>query len=128
MSIKLLTYIALGGAFGAVGRYSATVAVTQWAASSFPFGTMLVNVVGSFLLGCLLAALSLDWSPSPEFRSFLQVGLLGAFTTFSTFSMDAYNQISRGDYIAAALYIGVSVVVGIFALISGVAVVRHIFA
>lgn len=128
MSAKLILYIALGGAIGAVGRYSATVAVTHWTSSNFPYGTLVVNVVGSFLLGCLLAALSLNWSPSPEFRSLLQVGALGAFTTFSTFSMDAYQQISRGDYMGLALYIGVSVIVGILALISGVALVRQVFA
>ncbi len=128
MSAKILIFVALGGALGAVGRYSVTVAVTQWTASSFPFGTVVVNVVGSFLLGGLLAASAVDAPPSPEFRSFLQVGILGAFTTFSTFSMDAYYQISRGDYLGAGLYIGVSVVVGIVALISGVALVRQLFA
>jgi len=127
MSVKLLLYIAVGGAVGAVGRYSITVAVTQWTTSSFPYGTMVVNILGSFLLGCLLAALSLNWSPSAEFRSLLQVGVLGAFTTFSTFSLDAYQQISRGDYLGTALYIGISVAIGILALISGVALVRQLF-
>ena len=126
MSAKLLLYIAAGGAFGAVGRYLATVMISQWLNSGFPYGTMIVNIVGSFALGCLLSALALEWSPSPEMRSFLQVGILGAFTTFSTFSMDAYNQITRGDYITAAVYVGVSVIVGIIALIIGVALVRQI--
>lgn len=127
MSIKLLVYIAVGGAIGAVGRYSATVVVTQWTDSSFPYGTLLVNTVGSFLLGCLLAALTVGWTPSNEFRSLLQVGVLGAFTTFSTFSMDAYHHLSRGDYLGASLYMGASVILGILALISGVALVRQFF-
>ena len=127
MSIKLLLYVALGGAIGAVGRYTATVAVAQWSDGDFPYGTLVVNTVGSFLLGCLLAALALGWTPSNEFRSLMQVGILGAFTTFSTFSMDAYNQLSRGDYFAASLYIGGSVLIGIIALITGVALIRQVF-
>ena len=128
MSVKLLLYIAAGGALGAVSRYSVTVMVNHWLNSDFPYGTLIVNIIGSFLLGCLLSIVALKWSPSPEIRSFLQVGLLGAFTTFSTFSMDAYSQISRGDFLEASIYISVSVVIGVIALIIGVALVRQIFA
>ena len=126
MSAKLLSYIAVGGALGAVGRYLFTVLISQWLNSGFPYGTIFVNIVGSFALGCLLSALALEWSPSHEVRSFVQVGILGTFTTFSAFSMDAYNQIIRGDYITAAVYVVVSVIAGIIALIIGVALVRQI--
>jgi CrcB protein len=126
MSAKLLLYIAVGGALGAVGRYLSTVLIGNWLNSGLPYGTMVVNIVGSFALGCLLSALALEWSPSQEVRSFVQVGILGAFTTFSAFSMDAYNQIIRGDYITAAVYVVVSVIAGIIALIIGVALVRQI--
>jgi len=128
MSIKLLLYIAVGGALGSVGRYFLTVLVNKYLNTSFPYSTMIINVSGSFALGCLFSALLLKWSPSLEARAFLQVGVLGAFTTFSTFSMDAYNQITRGDYLDAAVYLGVSVIVGVIALIFGVALVRQIFA
>ena len=127
MSVKLLLYIAAGGAFGAVSRYSVTVMVTQWSGSAFPYGTLVVNIVGSFLLGCLLSAMALNWSPSPEIRSFLQVGVLGAFTTFSTFSMDAYSQLSRGNILEASIYVGASVFIGVIALILGVVLVRQIY-
>lgn len=126
MSAKLLLYIAAGGALGAVGRYLSTVLIGHWLNSGLPYGTMVVNIIGSFALGCLLSALALEWSPSQEVRSFVQVGILGAFTTFSAFSMDAYNQIIRGDYITAAVYVVVSVIAGIIALIIGVALVRQI--
>ena len=126
MSAKLLLYIAVGGALGAVGRYLSIVLIGHWLNSGLPYGTMVVNIVGSFALGCLLSALALEWSPSQEVRSFVQVGILGAFTTFSAFSMDAYNQIIRGDYITAAVYVVVSVIAGIIALIIGVALVRQI--
>ena len=126
MSAKLLLYIAVGGALGTVGRYLSTVLIGHWLNSGLPYGTMVVNIVGSFAMGCLLSALALEWSPSQEVRSFVQVGILGAFTTFSAFSMDAYNQIIRGDYITAAVYVVVSVIAGIVALIIGVALVRQI--
>ena len=126
MSAKLLLYIAVGGALGTVGRYLSTVLIGHWLNSGLPYGTMVVNIVGSFAMGCLLSALALEWSPSQEVRSFVQVGILGAFTTFSAFSMDAYNQIIRGDYITAAVYVVVSVITGIIALIIGVALVRQI--
>ncbi len=128
MSAKLLLFIAMGGALGAVGRYSVTAMVTQWVNSPFPLGTMIVNILGSLLLGGLLSALALNWTPSPELRSLIQVGVLGAFTTFSTFSMDAYDQISRGEILGAAAYIGGSVVLGIVALMAGVALGRQVFA
>lgn len=127
MSLKMLLFVAVGGAVGAVGRYAVTVSVTQWTDSNFAYGTIAVNAVGSFLLGCLLAALALGWTPSNEFRSLLQVGVLGAFTTFSAFSLDAYSHISRGEYLGASIYIGASVLIGIVALISGVALVRQLF-
>jgi CrcB protein len=128
MSIKLLLYIALGGALGSVGRYLLTALVSKYLNTSYPYGTMIINVSGSFALGCLLSSLLLKWSPSLEARAFLQVGVLGAFTTFSTFSMDAYYQITRGDYLDAAVYVSVSVVLGVIALIIGVAFIRQIFA
>lgn len=128
MSLKFLLFIAVGGALGAVGRYSVTTMVTQWVDSSFPYGTMIVNILGSLVLGGLLSALALNWAPSTELRSFIQVGVLGAFTTFSAFSMDAYEQIARGHILEAALYIGGSVVIGIMALMAGVALGRQVFA
>lgn len=128
MSLKLLIFISAGGAIGAVGRYMLTVAATQWFGEPFPYGTMIVNIIGSFLLGVLLAAISLNWAPSIELRTFIQVGVLGAFTTFSTFSLDAYQLMAKGEYISSALYIGSTVIVGIVSLFIGIALVRQVFA
>ena len=71
MSIKLLLYIAVGGALGSVGRYLLTTLVSKYLNTSYPYGTMIINVSGSFALGCLLSALLLKWSPSLEARAFL---------------------------------------------------------
>lgn len=128
MSFKLICFIAIGGAIGATGRYVSSTAINQWMASEFAYGTLAVNIIGSFFLGAMLAALSTGWTVSDEVRSMLQVGVLGAFTTFSTFSMDAFNQITRGDYLNASVYVGGSVAFSILALVAGMALTRQFYA
>ena len=85
--MKLLLAIAAGGALGALGRHFMMVQVGHWFGTGFPLGTIVVNVLGSFTLGVLIELMALVWSPSMEIRAFLTIGALGAFTTFSTFSM-----------------------------------------
>src|SRR3546814_19075285 len=85
MQGQLLAAIAFGGALGAVARHLAVGQVALWAGPGFLFGTLAVNVVGSFAMGAIVELSALVWSPSPELRAFLTVGFLGAFTTFSTF-------------------------------------------
>ena len=85
--MKLVLAIALGGAIGAVGRHYVSVAMVLLVGYGFPWGTLVVNIVGSFLMGALIETMTLVWSPSVEIRALLTVGLLGAFTTFSTFSL-----------------------------------------
>ncbi|MDH5749978.1 MAG: CrcB family protein [Rhodospirillales bacterium] len=82
MSAKLLLSIAAGGAFGAVGRFLVMSGIGHWFPSVFPWATLSVNVIGSFVLGAVIEIMALVWSPSPEIRSMLVVGVLGAFTTF----------------------------------------------
>ncbi|WP_240796874.1 fluoride efflux transporter CrcB [Terasakiella sp. SH-1] len=122
MSITTLIYVAAGGAIGAVGRYAVVSMVGHWAHSAgthFPYGTMVVNILGSFILGALVEVSALAWSPSPEIRAMLVVGMLGAFTTFSTFSLDVVTMATRGDWLQVALYVGLSVAFSIIALYMG---------
>ncbi|MHC4917835.1 MAG: CrcB family protein, partial [Planctomycetota bacterium] len=86
--MKMLLAVAAGGAVGAVGRYLVMIQVGYWLGTAFPFATLAVNVIGSFALGLLVGLMALAWSPPAELRALLVVGVLGAFTTFSTFSMD----------------------------------------
>ena len=95
--MKLMLAVAAGGALGAVGRYLVMSQVGHWLGSGFPFATLVVNVAGSFLLGLLIEASALAWSPAPELRALLVVGVLGAFTTFSTFSLDVALHVERGE-------------------------------
>lgn len=108
--MKLLLSIAAGGALGAVGRYWLMARMTHWLGFGFPYGTLMVNVLGSFILGALVEVMALVWSPSEEMRAFMVVGVLGSFTTFSTFSMDVVTLFERGETMAAAMYVLASLI------------------
>jgi fluoride exporter len=127
MSYSTIIYVAMGGAIGAVGRFAVVSFVgnlAHGAGTSFPFGTMVVNVLGSFILGALVELSALAWSPSPEIRAMLVVGMLGAFTTFSTFSLDVVTLSTRGAWVQVALYLGLSVALSVAALYMGMQTLR----
>ncbi len=129
MSVSTLLYVAAGGAIGAIGRFAVVSLVGHWShgvGTSFPFGTLAVNILGSFILGALIELSALTWSPSPEIRAMIVVGMLGAFTTFSTFSLDAVTMATRGAWLSAALYVGLSVALSIIALYMGMQSIKAI--
>ncbi|MGI9452441.1 MAG: fluoride efflux transporter CrcB, partial [Geminicoccaceae bacterium] len=96
--------VAAGGMVGAVCRYLVAIAATKMFGHGFPFGTMIVNIVGSFAMGVLVELMALGWDVSQEVRLLLVVGLLGSFTTFSTFSLDFYTLYERSAYIPLIAY------------------------
>jgi len=118
--------IAVGGAIGAVARHYASDQVMRLVGMGFPFGTLLVNVVGSFAMGALVEVMALRWSVGPELRGFLTVGVLGAFTTFSTFSLDFVVLTERGQLGLAVLYAVVSVALSVAGLFAGMHLLRGI--
>ncbi|MEQ8965658.1 MAG: fluoride efflux transporter CrcB [Azospirillaceae bacterium] len=124
----MILAIALGGAVGAVGRYLAMSAVGHWMGHGFPWGTLAVNVAGSAAMGVLIEASALVWSPSPAVRALIVVGVLGAFTTFSTFSLDAVFLLERGRFAAAAAYVAGSVVLCVAALYAAMQATRAVIA
>ncbi|QYJ77090.1 fluoride efflux transporter CrcB [Shewanella sp. FJAT-52076] len=95
-------YIAAGGAIGAVLRYSISILALQLFGTGFPFGTLIVNVAGSFLMGCIYALAELSHI-SPEWKALIGVGLLGALTTFSTFSNETLLLLQQGELVKASL-------------------------
>lgn len=101
--------IAAGGALGALLRYAFANGAQHLLGKGFPYGTLVVNVIGSFLIGAIYAALIERAALPEEWRSFLIVGLLGAFTTFSTFSFETVALIGQGALIKAALNVLLSV-------------------
>jgi CrcB protein len=124
--MKTILAVAIGGAFGALGRHVVAYHVNQLFSGGFPLGTLSVNVLGSFLMGVLIEVMALFWSPSPELRALLTVGFLGAFTTFSTFSMEVVLLYERGAHFQMALYVALSVVLSVSGLFAGLAVVRAV--
>jgi len=120
--------VAAGGMVGAVLRHGVNVATTKLAGHGFPLGTMIVNVAGSFALGALVAVMALYWNASQEARLFLAVGLLGSFTTFSTFSLDVYTLYERQAYGALVIYAAGSFGLSLIGLVLGLAVVRRVLA
>jgi fluoride exporter len=121
----LLLLIAAGGFIGAVARYRVGGWVHARAGGGFPWGTLAVNLSGSFLLGLLLPLLDLS-GPTPGLRAFLTVGLLGAFTTFSTFAYEAVMLADDGEYGRAAAYVGLSLGLGLVVIAAGFAVARAV--
>lgn len=127
--MNMILAIAAGGALGSVSRHFAGKATLAAFGLSFPYGTMLVNIAGSLLMGLCVAAFAHHGEQfSPEMKAFLTVGFLGGFTTFSAFSLDAMALWERGDILPAALYVGLSVVVSFAALFGGMVLMRSLNA
>jgi CrcB protein len=126
--MRIYMAVAAGGALGAVCRYALTAAVEPLLQPGFPVGTLMANVAGSFLMGVLVEVLALVWSPPEEMRAFLVVGVLGAFTTFSAFSMDAVGLLQQGAVSAALAYIVASVFLSLVGVFGGMRLFRAAFS
>jgi CrcB protein len=120
--------VALGGAIGAVLRHQMGRGMTHWlgvqAVTTFPWATLAVNVVGSLAMGLLAGFLARHGQGGEHWRLFLGVGLLGGFTTFSSFSLEMMMLIERGQALQAVTYALVSVLAGLSALYVGLIVMR----
>jgi CrcB protein len=125
-SPALLLAVAAGGAAGSVARFMALMVIGRWLDGGFPFGTLVVNVIGSFVMGVLVELFALAWNPSMEMRAFLTIGVLGGFTTFSTFSLDVALLVQRGELASAALYTVVSVLFSVGGLFAGLYLIRGV--
>ncbi|ABZ76773.1 CrcB protein [Shewanella halifaxensis HAW-EB4] len=111
-------FVALGGSIGAVLRYLISLLMLQVFGSGFPFGTLVVNILGSFLMGVIFALGQVS-ELSPEIKAFIGVGMLGALTTFSTFSNESLLLMQEGELVKAVLNVVVNVGVCIFVVYLG---------
>ena len=122
----LYVIVFLGGGLGAALRHAVNVGAARLVGTSFPYGTMIINVTGSLAMGMLASYFAFrTTAPIPQhWRLFLTTGFLGGYTTFSAFSLEAGLLIERHQYVAAAAYALGSVLLGIVALFVGIWVVR----
>ena len=118
-------FIAIFAIIGAFARYGQSIVVQSVLGRSFPFATLSINVLGSFLMGFLFFKTLERINLSPELRTGILTGGLGAYTTFSTFSLESLNLIENGEMVKAGLYIGASVVLSIAAAIFGAYLSRN---
>jgi CrcB protein len=118
--MRNLMIIGLGGFIGAILRYMVSGQVQKWSGSvDFPYGTLVVNLLGCLLIGALTRLDEIRGVLTPEMRFFIFIGLLGAFTTYSTFSNEAINLINDRRFDRALLYMGAHLVLGLSAVLAG---------
>jgi CrcB protein len=115
----------LGGGIGAAMRHGINLAVARALGTAFPYGTLLINISGSFIMGLVAAYFAFKGDASQHWRLFLTTGILGGYTTFSAFSLDAALLYERGELGMAALYVIASVALSIVGLFAGLALVRN---
>ncbi len=125
--MKHLIFIALGGAGGALARHLLSTMVHNLSSHHLPLGTLVVNVVGSLLIGLMYVLIVEKMVLHPDWRSVFMIGFLGAFTTFSTFSLETLSLLENGQPGMAALYVVASVVICLLAVWAGMSLTRLIW-
>jgi CrcB protein len=114
----------LGGGLGAALRHGVNMTAARLLGTAFPYGTLTINVLGSLAMGLIAEFFALKSGLPQHWRLFLTTGILGGFTTFSAFSLEAALLYERGEVAGAAIYVVASVVLAIGALFAGMAIVR----
>jgi CrcB protein len=115
----------LGGGLGAAIRHGVNLGAARLLGTAFPYGTLLINITGSFIMGLVAAYFAFKGDASQHWRLFLTTGILGGYTTFSAFSLDVALLYERGELGLAALYVIASVAISIIGLFAGMALVRN---
>lgn len=121
-----LLLVGAGGFVGAVARYVVDLRVSELTRGSFPWGTLLVNASGSLLVGLLFALLVERAALPAAWRGPLMIGFIGSYTTFSTLALESWRMIEDGAWLAAGLNLGGTLVLGLAAVMAGIAVGRAI--
>ena len=124
MTPQLILAVAIGGAIGSVARYLVAIGSGKLFGMAFPWGTLIINITGSFLIGAFVGLFATKWDLPQPMRVFLTVGICGGYTTFSTFSLDVFYLTERGELLASATYMIGSVVLSVTALVGAIHLVR----
>lgn len=120
-----ILYIGLGGFIGAVSRYLLSRYISNLL-PSFPFGTLTVNVLGSFILGFIMYSITAGRNISPELREFITIGIIGGFTTMSAFAYESFRLAELNQLMLFALNIALNIILGIGAIYAGKALASYI--
>ena len=120
-------YVAIGGAVGSVMRYLMALFVGHYSGNEFPYATLIINITGSMIMGLLIGWIARTTpAHAREIHLFVAVGVLGGYTTFSTFSLDAINLMEEGKLLAMGIYIAASGICSLIGLYAGLQLVRAI--
>lgn len=121
--MRIAVLIGIGSFIGGVLRYLMSLTIQSKILSTFPFGTLTVNILGSFIIG-IIFGLSEKFNLAPEWRLFLATGICGGFTTFSSFSLETMTMLQEGQYLYGASYISFSVLFGLLAVFLGMSFIK----
>jgi len=124
--MKVLLAVAIGGAIGAIARFQLSQSFFKSFSGDFIYNIMAANIIGCFLMGVCYEFMNLKINVGIEWRAFFMVGVLGAFTTFSSFALDVFILVERGNFLNASIYILSSVIFSIFGLFVGIYIIRSI--
>lgn len=124
VNLIFIMAVAVGGAIGSVMRYLVGIGAGRLFGTDFPWGTLIINITGSFVMGVFAGLFATRWNLPQVARIFLTVGICGGYTTFSTFSLDSFYLIERGEFAATAAYMIGSAVLSVGALIGAMHLVR----
>jgi CrcB protein len=128
MRAMILAAVGVGGAIGSMARYLIAGWVQSPTWNGFPYGIFIVNITGGLIMGMLVEGMALKFSVTPVTRAFLTTGIMGGYTTFSTFSLEAAMLIERHAYGQATAYIAGSALLSIIALFAGLWLMRSVYA
>lgn len=124
--LKMFLITGAGGFLGSGFRYLAQRLIADFLPVSFPYGTLIINIAGSLLIGIVFALGEKTRILTPEMRIFLAVGVCGGFTTFSTFSLDTYTLLKDSQYLYLSVYVFLSVLLSISATIAGIWIIKSL--
>jgi CrcB protein len=123
--MKIVLLVGFGSFIGGMSRYLVTLFVQNKILSTFPYGTFAVNIIGCFLIG-VIYGLSERGNMNPEWRLFLATGIMGGFTTFSSFSNETVSMLRDAEYLPAFSYVAFSVIVGLAATFGGISLIKYL--
>tara|TARA_B110000014_G_scaffold227467_1_gene187301 strand:- start:104 stop:481 length:378 start_codon:yes stop_codon:yes gene_type:complete len=123
--MNIIILVAFGGALGSVIRYSVDVFCKRLSFSSIPIGTIIVNIIGSFLIGYTMQYLLSRNIASEEYKRFVMTGFLGGLTTFSSFSLEILQMVQEEKFVLAVCYVFLSIAIGLFAVSLGISIASN---